>query len=398
MMRHYDFDTLYDRRGTSSLKYDFAMQRVGRTDLLPLWVADMDFRLPEEIPAVLKERADHGFFGYTDPDSAYYDTLEKWFADRYRVRIDRSWNTVTPGIVYAISCAIRSFTKEGDAVLIQEPVYYPFREMIEKNGRVCVSSDLVLREAPELHFEIDFADLEETLRTSHPKLMLLCSPHNPAGRVFSREELERIADLCLRYDVLLLADEIHCDFIFEGHAFTSLLSLDERILDRAIICTSASKSFSIAGLQTANILIPNPDLRRRFGEVNAATGYSQGNVFGLAATKAAYDLGGAWLDELGAYLQGNLDFVRDYLKERLPQLRLVEPEGTYLLLVDFGNVVKTYGELRDLIQNRAHLWLDDGILFGRKTALFERFNIACPRSVLEQAFSQLEAAVKEERK
>ncbi|MGN1022096.1 MAG: MalY/PatB family protein, partial [Lachnospiraceae bacterium] len=278
-MKRYDFDTLYDRHGSSCLKYDFAPQRVGRTDLLPLWVADMDFRLPDEILDVLHDRVSHGFFGYTDPDSAYYDVLEKWFEGRYQVRIDRSWNTVTPGIVYAISCAIRSFTREGDAVLIQEPVYYPFREMIEGNGRVCVSNDLVLKETPNLHFEIDFADLEEKLRSSKAKLMLLCSPHNPAGRVFSKKELETIADICLRHDVILLVDEIHCDFIFQRYRFTPFLSLDPKYREHAIICTSASKSFSIAGLQTANILIPNPELRRRFQKVNAATGYSQGNVF-----------------------------------------------------------------------------------------------------------------------
>lgn len=283
-------------------------------------------------------------------------------------------------------------------MLIQEPVYYPFREMIEGNGRVCVSSDLILRQAPGLRFEIDFADLEEKICTSHAKLMLLCSPHNPAGRVFSREELERIASLCLQHGVILLVDEIHCDFIFRGFHFTPFLSLDPLYQEHAIVCTSASKSFSIAGLQTANILIPNRELRRRFQEVNAATGYSQGNALGLAATKACYSLGGAWLTELNEYLQGNLDFVRGFLRERLPKLRLVEPEGTYLLFIDFGGVVQDYGELKDLIQNRAHLWLDDGVIFGQKTALFERFNIACPRSVLEQAFAQLETAVNGERK
>lgn len=397
-MKQYDFDTCCDRRGSSCLKYDFAPQRVGRTDLLPLWVADMDFKLPDEILRALEDRVEHGFFGYTDPDDSYYAVLARWFWDHYGVRIDRSWNTVTPGIVYAISCAIRSFTQEGDAVLIQEPVYYPFREMIEGNGRVCVSSDLILRQAPDLRFEIDFADLEEKIVTSHAKLMLLCSPHNPAGRVFSREELERIASLCLQHGVILLVDEIHCDFIFRGFHFTPFLSLDPLYQEHAIVCTSASKSFSIAGLQTANILIPNRELRRRFQEVNAATGYSQGNALGLAATKVCYSLGGAWLTELNEYLQGNLDFVRGFLRERLPKLRLVEPEGTYLLFIDFGGVVQDYGELKDLIQNRAHLWLDDGVIFGRKTALFERFNIACPRSVLEQAFTQLETAVNGERK
>ena len=331
-MGRYDFDKIVERKGTSSLKYDFAMKRAGREDLLPLWVADMDFALPEEVLEPVKKRTDHGIFGYTDPTDDYFDTLEKWFEKRYHVSIDREWNTVTPGVVYALSVAIRAFTEAGDSVLIQEPVYYPFREMIETNQRRCVNNQLVLKDG---HYEIDFEAFEQKIRDEKVKLFLLCSPHNPAGRVWTADELRRAADICLKYDVTIVADEIHCDFVYPGNTFVPVLSLDESYRKNLIVCTSASKSFNIAGFQVANILIPDPDLRARFKYVNAATGYSQANTLGLVATKAVYDLGEEWLDEMLAYLKGNLDYIRDFLKEKLPQIKLIEPEGTYLIWLDF---------------------------------------------------------------
>ncbi len=390
-MSKYNFDKVIDRRGTSSLKYDFAQKRIGREDLLPLWVADMDFALPEEILDVIKVRVDHGIFGYTDPDAAYYDTLENWFETRYGYQIKREWNTVTPGVVYALATAIRAFTEAGESVLIQEPVYYPFREMIESNYRKCVNNQLVLRDG---HYEVDFEAFEKTIIEENVRLFLLCSPHNPAGRVWTREELVKMADICLKHEVKIICDEIHCDFIFPGQTFIPFATLGDKYLNNVVICTSASKSFNIAGFQVANILVPDEELRKRFKEFNAAAGYSQGNALGLVATKAVYDLGGQWLDELVAYLNDNLAYVRNFLKERLPQIELIEPEGTYLIWLDCKGVVKDYPELKRLIYDEAKLWLDDGAIFGEETLLFERINIACPRSILEQAMTQLEEAVK----
>lgn len=388
--KRYDFDRIISRKGTSCLKYDTGSERIGRSDLLPMWVADMDFALPEEILDVIRKRVDHGIFGYTDPDAAYYDTLEAWFRRRYGWTIDRSQVTVTPGVVYAIAAAVRALTSPGDAVIIQEPVYYPFREDIEKNGRICINSPLVNHDG---RYEIDFDDFEKKLTESRAKLFILCSPHNPVGRVWTPEELRHLGDICLAHQVPVVADEIHCDFIFPGYHFTPYASLGEPYISHAIICTSPSKSFNLAGLQVSNIIIPDETLRKAFRKVNDANGYSQANVLGLTAAKAVYDLGDAWLDQLLDYLNGNLIFFRDYLNENLPELRLIEPEGTYLLWVDCSGIAHSYRELKHLIRDGAHLWLDDGVIFGKESALYERFNIACPRATLAQALSQLKDAV-----
>ncbi len=392
----YDFDRITDRKNTSCLKYDFGKARMGREDLLPMWVADMDFPLPREVLEVLHGRIEHGIFGYTDPDDEYYAVLKKWFSHRYGWQIEREWNTVTPGVVYALATAVRALTEPGDAVLIQEPVYYPFREVIRDNHRVCVSSPLVRRvDGDKSRYVMDLADFEEKIKQNKVNLFLLCSPHNPVGRVWSREELERVSEICLRHQVRIVVDEIHCDFIFSGHHFTPYGTLEEKYVENAVICTSPSKSFNIAGLQTANILIPDRTLRLAFKKENAAAGYSQGNVMGITAVKAVYEKGERWLDALRAYLEENLVFFREYLEKNIPGAGLIEPEGTYLLWVDFSGVVDSYGELHSLLVDKAHLWLDEGVIFGGENALFARFNIACPRSVLEQGLSQLAEAVRE---
>ena len=389
-MKKYDFDRVIPRRGTGSLKYDFALARAGREDLLPLWVADMDFALPQEILQKIHERTDHGIFGYTEPDEAYGDTLKSWFYRHYGWEIDPKWNTVVPGVVFAIAVAVQAYTKPGEAVLIQEPVYYPFRGTIESNQRICVNNEL--REING-HYEIDFDDFERRIRENDVKLFLLCNPHNPVGRVWKKKELERIAAICDRYGVTVVSDEIHCDFIYRGYEFTSYASLGEASLKNTVICTSPSKTFNIAGLQVANILIPNRKLRSAFRRQVDANGYSQVNALGLTAAKAVYDLGEEWLSELLVYLQENLEFFREYLKKNLPDLRLIEPEGTYLLWVDFSKAVNNEQDLVKLIRDRAHLWLDEGSVFSKEAPLYERFNIACPRSIVEQALEQLKEAV-----
>ncbi|MBQ9643176.1 MAG: pyridoxal phosphate-dependent aminotransferase [Lachnospiraceae bacterium] len=386
----YDFEHVPDRTGTASLKYDFAMRRAGRTDLLPMWVADMDFALPEEILDRIRERTSHGIFGYTDPDAAYFDTLESWFVRHYGWEIDRSWVTVTPGVVYAISCAVRAFTAPGDAVLIQEPVYYPFREMIELNGRRCVSSPLKNQDG---YYRMDLADAEKKIAEENVRLFILCSPHNPVGRVWKPDELREIGSICTRHDVIVVSDEIHCDFVYGKNRFTSYGSLGEMFLRNAVICTSPSKTFNMAGLQTANILISNASLRERFRLVNEASGYSQANTLGLTAAKAAYDLGDAWLCALLDHLEANIREAAEYLRQKAPAVRMTIPEGTYLLWMDFSQIVNSEEELRHLIRDRAHLWLDDGSMFAEHTALFQRMNIACPQATLRQALTQLGAAL-----
>jgi cystathionine beta-lyase len=311
---------------------------------------------------------------------------------RHAAHIENDWITVTPGVVYSIAMSIRAFTKKGDAILVQQPVYYPFMRTIEINDRKVVNSQLVLRDG---HYEIDFEDFEKKIEENDVRMFILCSPHNPVGRVWTRDELMRIADICGRHQVYVYADEIHSDFTYPGHEHVSFVNIagaqGEDV--RYILGTSASKTFNLAGLQVANIVIPDEDMRKVFRKESDAVGYSQPNVLGMVATMSCYRNGEKWLDELLEYLSGNLDYIRIFLRDRLPQVKLVEPEGTYLVWLDFSEVVEDHKELEKLIVDGAHLWLDPGIIFGRETALFERINIACPRHFIEKAMEQLLDAV-----
>lgn len=389
-MGKYNFDEIVDRKNTSSLKFDFGIERKGRDDLLPLWVADMDFKLPDEIIEDIEKRVSHGIFGYTDPKDDYKKALKNWFSERHDIELEDEWNTVVPGIVYAIATTIRALTKPGDSVLIQQPVYYPFMETIKLNNRKVVNNQLIYRND---HYEIDFEDFEKKIIEEGVRLFLLCSPHNPVGRVWTRDELIRMADICLKHNVFIFADEIHSDFIYRGFKHTSVLTLGEKYIKKTVLGTSPSKTFNIAGLQVANIIIPDPDIRSSFKRENEAAGYSQGSVLGMTATISAYTKGKQWLDELLDYLEGNLNFVRDFLKEKLPEIKLIEPEGTYLIWLDFSKITDSHKELEKLIVDDAKLWLDSGVIFGRETALFERINIACPRQILQKAMEQLYEAV-----
>lgn len=390
-MGKYNFDTVVDRKNTSCLKWDFGLERKNRDDLLPLWVADMDFKLPDEILSDIEERVHHGIFGYTDPKEDYKAALRGWLERRHGITIEDQWNTVVPGVVYGIATAIRALTEPGDHVLIQQPVYYPFSEMIEINKRVVVNNQLVYRDGK---YSIDFEDFEKKIVDNDVKLFLLCSPHNPVGRVWRRDELERLADICYRHGVYVFSDEIHFDFIYSGHEHVSFAALDDKYKERFILGTSASKTFNIAGLQVANIIIPNKEVRDKFRHENEAAGYSQSNILGLVATKAVYEKGEEWLDELLEYLAGNLSYIRDFLNEKLPEVKLVEPEGTYLVWLDFSGVTRDQKELKEIVLEKARLWLDAGVIFGRETALFERINIACPRSTVELAMNRLYEAIR----
>jgi len=386
----YNFDEIVDRKNSNSLKYDFAKERGKPEEVLPLWVADMDFRAPVEVIERLKKDLELGIFGYSDTKSEYFEVLFKWFKNYFNWEIERKWLVKTPGVVFAIAAAIRAFTKEEDSVLIQQPVYYPFKEAVLDNKRKLVNSPLVLVDG---HYEMDFEDFEKKIVENQVKLFILCSPHNPVGRVWKKEELIKVGEICLKHGVIVVSDEIHCDFTYDGFKHTIFASLDERFAQNSIICTAPSKTFNLAGLQVSNIFIPNREYKHKFIRAINQAGYSQVGMLGISACQAAYEYGSEWLEQLKEYLAGNLSFVREYLKENLPQIKLIEPEGTYLVWMDFRGLNLTENEREDLIINKANLWLDSGAIFGIDGEGFERINIACPRAILEKALNNLKEAI-----
>jgi len=394
-MSKYNFDEIVNRRGTSCLKYDFGMKRKGRDDLLPLWVADMDFALPQEILDDFHKRIDSGIFGYTDPDEEYFAALNRWFFNHHGYQVDPETVTVGCGIVYGLATGVKAFTEAGDAILIQQPVYYPFREVIEDNGRIFINNQLHYEDGK---YTIDFEDFEKKIVENNVKVFILCNPHNPVGRVWTREELERMGDICLAHDVVIMDDEIHCDFVYEGHTFTSFMTLGSKYQNNLVMYTSPSKTFNVAGFQPANIIIPNPDLRAKYRHANAGAGYSQGNIMGMVAVKACYTKGDQWVKELVEYIAGNIAYAKEFTKANFPKATFVEPEGTYLVWIDFSAYGFTDEELEHIMVDEAKLWLDSGKVFGPATAQFERFNLACPRSTVEQAFNQLKEAMDNHKK
>ena len=382
----YNFNEIIDRKGTNCLKYDFALERGKPEGVLPLWIADMDFKAPPLVLERLSEIVNHGIFGYSDSKEKYFSVLKDWLERRFGWEVQEEWLVKTPGIVFAIACAIHAFTKEGDAVLIQQPVYYPFSETILDNERKLVNSPLKRNGD---RYEIDFEDFEEKIVQEQVKLFIFCSPHNPVGRVWKKEELKKVGEICLKHGVIVVSDEIHSDFVYSGHKHTVFASLSKEISDITITCTAPSKTFNIAGLQISNIFIENPVLREKIKKAIARTGYSQVNQIGLAACQAAYEGGEEWLEELKVYLAENIEYTREFLKEHLPKITLIEPEGTYLLWLDFKAYGLTEEEREELIVNEAGLWLDSGSMFGPDGEGYERINIACPRKTLEKALDQL---------
>ena len=387
-----NFDEIIDRRNTSCLKHDFAVERGYPADILPFWVADMDFRTPAPVIDALNARAAHGIFGYTQVKDDYFSVLQNWFRTRHDWNVERSDLIITPGVVFAIANAIRAFTKKGESILIQQPVYYPFANMIRQNERVLIDSPLRLIEG---HYEIDFEDFEQKLIEHSVKLFILCSPHNPVGRVWTRAELEQIAAICLRHNVIVVADEIHEEFVRPGFRHIPFASLSDEAAAITVTCTSPSKTFNLAGLQISNIFIRNEELRRCFKEELSRTGYDEPNTLGLTGAKSAYEHGAAWLTELLAYLEENNTRTRTFLAQHLPKVTLIEPEGTYLLWLDFSAYGLSDEELNAKIIRDAHLWLDDGPIFGAGGSGFQRINTACPWATLETGLKNLAAAFAE---
>lgn len=390
IMSKYNFDQYISRKGTDCIKFDWAKEYGYREDIMSLWVADMDFETVPEVSKAIAERTKHGIYGYTLPKESYWDTVIDWFSRHHQFVAKREWGFFTPGIVFAISSAVKAFTKQGEAVIIQRPVYHPFWSMIEKNGRKVVNSPLKLVQVNgDLRYEMDFDDFEKKIIENNVKLYLLCNPHNPGGRVWSKEELEQIGDICLRHNVIVVSDEIHADFCFYHTKHTVFASIKEEFMNSTITCTSPTKTFNLAGLQISNIFCANEQLRNKMIQEITSTGYDEPNLFGMIACQAAYQYGYEWLTEVKEYIEANMNYVHAFLQEKLPKVRMMKPEGTYLIWLDFSDYKLTEQELEDYIVQKANLWLDPGTMFGVEGKNFQRINVATTRSYLEKAMNSL---------
>ena len=387
MERNLDFDIVVNRKDTLSLKFDFAHRRGLPADVLPLWVADMDFKTSSYIVDALHDAAEYGVFGYSETQTPYYEVVRDYFHRKYDYDFTERELLKSPGVVFAIAVAVNALTEKGDAIMIQQPVYYPFSEVIEDNNRKLVDNTLVYNPDDNRYY-IDFEDFENKIVANNVKLFLLCNPHNPVSRVWSKEELIKLGDICLKHNVIVLSDEIHQDFTFVGkhHIFASLKPEFE---DITLTFTSPSKTFNLAGLQTAHIFIKNPKIRRSFCHAYNALGYSQLNVMGLVATIAAYKYGDEWFNGVFKYIKNNVEFIKNYVEVNLPNVRMITHEATYLVWLDFRKLGFTAAELDDLIVHKSKLWLDSGKIFGKSGEGFQRINAACPRKTLEEALGRI---------
>ena len=384
--RNLNFDEIIERKGTDCLKYDFAVKRGKPEDVLPFWVADMDFRTTSYVEDALIERAKHGIFGYSESQEDYFHAIAGWMHRRHHWDVEPDWLIKTPGVVFALAMAVKAFTEAGDCVLIQQPVYYPFSEVIQDNGRVVVSNDLYL--GTDNRYHMDLEDFEQKIVEHHVKLFLLCNPHNPSGRVFTREELTGMGEICLKHGVTVVCDEIHNDFVFQGE-HTVVASIKKEYADVSVTCTSPSKTFNLASMLISNIFIPNEKLRQRFQhEVNAA-GISQLSVLGLVATQAAYEHGDEWYEKMMAYVKSNIDYARNYVEEYLPGVKMINGEGTYLVWLDFRGTGIETEELDRRIIYDAKLWLDSGKIFGKTGEGFQRINVAASRKTVTECFERI---------
>ena len=379
----YDFDSVIERKNTYSIKYDPA-SRGKPEDALPMCVADMDFAAPPCVREALISRAQHGIFGYSEPGASYFSAVHEWYKNRFGWSVEKDWLVITPGVVNALYLAVRAFSKPGDAIVIQQPVYYPFASSVQKTGRTLLVNELSLCNG---RYAIDFEDFENKVKDA--KLFILCSPHNPGGMVWKRDELFRMGEICLKYGVTVISDEIHQDIVFSPNKHLVFAGLDARFSGISVTCTSPSKTFNLAGLQHANIFIADEKLRVLFKREYENCGLSQPGIMGLISCEAAYTDGAQWLDQLIDYINGNISLLDSFLQTNIPKIKLVKLEGTYLAWLDCRDLGLSANELDGLFVNKAKLWLNDGVMFGRGGSGFMRMNVACPWVVLEDALVRL---------
>lgn len=389
-MMRYDFDTVIDRANNFAAKYDEVRNKFGREDLIPLWVADMDFKVAEPIIAALRQRADQGIFGYTSRPDSYFQAVGQWLERRHGWKADTGLMLHSPGVVPTLSMIIQNFTRPGDKIIIQPPVYYPFFDVVRNSGRTLVENPLRIAGG---RYEMDYDRLEQ-LAKEGARLLLLCSPHNPVGRVWQKDELLRLGEICITYGIRVVADEIHSDLVFSGHKHTPFASLSEAFRNNTITCIAPSKTFNLAGLQASIVIFPDEASRDRFDEVLGVLDIRRNNCFSLVATEAAYRYGEEWLEQAKQYMEDNFAFIDDFCRKHIPGIRPNVPEGTYLVWIDCRSLGMDKDQLHDFMIQEAKLALDDGFWFGSQYAGYMRLNAACPRSTIAKALAQLENAVR----
>ena len=393
----YDFDRVCDRKNMDCVKWDLMEEFFGNKDVIPMWVADMDFPVAQPIVEALKNRAEHPFYGYTRPGKNVVEAVVKRMQKKYSWRIEPEWVVFTPGVIPALNAAVRSLTHPGDQIILQQPVYHPFFPTVTGSGCHIVNNALKLSEN---RYEMDFDDLEDKFAVrgnmlgggNRIKAIILCNPHNPVGRLWKREELEKLGEIVIRKGAIVISDEIHCEILYKGFQHTPFAAISKEFEENCIVCMAPSKTFSLAGLEISNIIIPNPKLREAFN--NTRAGILPGpNLFAYTALESAYRQGDEWLEQVLDYLQGNLDFMLTYFAAKIPKINIIRPQGTYLVWLDCRALGINDQDLRNFLIEKAKIWLDEGTKFGAGGSGFMRMNIACPRPILLEALKRLETAI-----
>jgi len=398
----YDFDKILPRESTDSIKWEYrstpkgaikwdaTSASKGADRVLPMWVADMDFECAPAIIAAFKARIEHPIFGYTGKSDEYYGAVTNWMKSRHNWDIKPEWISTSPGVVPALAMLIRVFSDKGNAVLVQRPVYYPFMRSIEANGRSVVSNSLVLENGG---YHIDFDDLEKKAANPKVTMAILCNPHNPVGRIWRPDELRQIGEILISNGVTVISDEIHCDLIMKGHTFTPFASISDEFAQNSVTCTAPSKTFNLAGLHNSNLITPNRELKAKVDGEIGASGLFGISPFSAEATIAAYNESGDWLDKALEYIEGNYKFLSNYVSENIPELTVLPLEGTYLAWIDCRKLALDKDQLEDLMLNKAGIYFDEGYIFGEEGEGFERINLACPRSIVEDAAHRIAKVV-----
>jgi cystathionine beta-lyase len=384
-MGKYNFDEIVERAGTNSVKYDLREERFGKSDIIPMWVADMDFKTPDFIIEAIKERLDHPVLAYSIRSEEWYQSIIDWQLKRHQWQVEKDWIQYSPGVVPGLVMSILGMTKPGDEIIVQPPVYFPFFSSVEENDRKCVHNPLILKDG---RYHFDLKDFEEKAKTA--KMLLLCNPANPTGTAWTKEELKAIGDICVKHKLIIVSDEIHSDLIYKPFKHIPMASISKEIAKQTVTFMAPSKTFNVAALSSSYAIISNKRWRAAYERMMNATHLFIGNIAGNVGLEAAYTHGEQWLEEMIEYLQNNRDYVSNFLKEKVPLVKMVPAEATYLLWLDFEKTGLSHEEINNKLINEASLGFNDGMDFGKNGRFFYRMNIACPKSTVEKALIALE--------